>query len=138
VIPPRLARYWSRDCNGFTPTVISLFSDSFSTTGKALNNMNDKPLSFRPEGNGTSQKAPDEPLLTTEDVSKWLGIARRTVCLWAECSTLPAIKVGKQWRFRRSTVARWLEQSQPDPFGNNRPTAFAAAAYAIPSRKRLQ
>ena len=88
-----------------------------------------------------SQKAPDEPLLTTEDVSKWLGIARRTVCLWAECGALPAIKVGKQWRFRRSTIVSWLERPQPDPFGNGRPMApatFAAAAYGTPPRKRLQ
>jgi len=35
---------------------------------------------------------------------KWLGIAQRTVCTWAECDELPAIKVGRQWRFSRADI----------------------------------
>jgi excisionase family DNA binding protein len=50
-----------------------------------------------------------EPLLTTSAVSKWLGVATRTVCLWAECKEIPAIKVGRQWRFRESELAMWLK-----------------------------
>ena len=50
-----------------------------------------------------------EPLLTTEAVSKWLGLSTRTLCLWAECEEIPAIKVGRQWRFRQSEVADWLQ-----------------------------
>jgi excisionase family DNA binding protein len=49
-----------------------------------------------------------EPFLTTAAVSKWLGISTRTVCLWAECKEIPAIKVGRQWRFRESELAQWL------------------------------
>jgi excisionase family DNA binding protein len=49
-----------------------------------------------------------EPLLTTAAVSKWLGISTRTLCLWAECREIPAIKVGRQWRFRESELASWL------------------------------
>jgi excisionase family DNA binding protein len=50
-----------------------------------------------------------EPLLTTEAVSKWLGLSTRTLCLWAECREIPAIKVGRQWRFRQSELADWLQ-----------------------------
>jgi excisionase family DNA binding protein len=50
-----------------------------------------------------------EPLLTTEAVSKWLGVSTRTLCLWAECKEIPAIKVGRQWRFRHGEVADWLQ-----------------------------
>lgn len=53
-----------------------------------------------------------EPLLTTAAVAKWLGISTRAVCLWAECKELPAIKVGRQWRFRREELREWLESSQ--------------------------
>jgi excisionase family DNA binding protein len=49
-----------------------------------------------------------EPLLTTAAVSKWLGVSTRTVCLWAECKEIPAIKIGRQWRFRESEVTHWL------------------------------
>jgi excisionase family DNA binding protein len=50
-----------------------------------------------------------EPLLTTDAISKWLGVSTRTLCLWAECKEIPAIKVGRQWRFRQGEVADWLQ-----------------------------
>ena len=50
-----------------------------------------------------------EPLLTTAAVAKWLGISTRAVCLWAECKTIPAIKIGRQWRFRQDELSQWLE-----------------------------
>jgi excisionase family DNA binding protein len=53
-----------------------------------------------------------EPLLTTAAVSKWLGISTRTLCLWAECGEIPAIKVGRQWRFRESELAKWLQSPE--------------------------
>ena len=53
-----------------------------------------------------------EPLLTTETTSKWLGISTRTLCLWAECQEIPAFKVGRQWRFRESELAKWLENPE--------------------------
>jgi excisionase family DNA binding protein len=53
-----------------------------------------------------------EPLLTTSAVAKWLGISSRTVCLWAECKEIPAIKIGRQWRFRESELRQWLQGSK--------------------------
>ena len=52
-----------------------------------------------------------EPLLTTAAVAKWLGISTRAVCLWAECKVIPAIKVGRQWRFRHEEISEWLQNS---------------------------
>ncbi|HWF48609.1 MAG TPA: helix-turn-helix domain-containing protein [Bryobacteraceae bacterium] len=49
-----------------------------------------------------------QPLLTTAAVAKWLGVAPRTVCLWAEYKEIPAIKIGRQWRFREAEVGEWL------------------------------
>jgi excisionase family DNA binding protein len=74
-------------------------------------------------------------MLTTEDVSKWLGIAPRTLCTWAECGELPAVKVGRQWRFRRTEVMVWLERpTRPQLLGQSAAsTAIAAtAAYNFP------
>ena len=53
-----------------------------------------------------------EPLLTTAAVAKWLGISTRTLCLWAECKEIPAIKIGRQWRFRESELTNWLDDSE--------------------------
>ncbi len=50
-----------------------------------------------------------EPLMTTAAVAKWLGVSTRAVCLWAECKVIPAIKVGRQWRFRQAEVSDWLQ-----------------------------
>ena len=50
-----------------------------------------------------------EPLLTTAAVARWLGISTRAVCLWAECKVIPAIKIGRQWRFRHDEVSEWLQ-----------------------------
>ncbi len=66
-----------------------------------------------------------ESFLTTAAVAKWLGIAPRTVCLWAECREIPAIKIGRQWRFREGELWEWLrnpETSKTKYQLNNRPT----------------
>jgi excisionase family DNA binding protein len=55
-----------------------------------------------------------EPFLTTAAVAKWLGIAPRTVCLWAECREIPAIKIGRQWRFREGELWEWLRSAKAD------------------------
>lgn len=49
-----------------------------------------------------------ESFLTTAAVAKWLGVAPRTICLWAECREIPAIKIGRQWRFREGELFDWL------------------------------
>jgi len=66
-----------------------------------------------------------ESLLTTAAVAKWLGIAPRTVCLWAECKEIPAIKIGRQWRFREGELGEWLRNPKAAKIKyqlNNRPT----------------
>ena len=46
------------------------------------------------------------PLISTATVAQWLGISTRTVCLWAECGEIPAVKIGRQWRFREDELRR--------------------------------
>lgn len=50
------------------------------------------------------------PLLTTREVAFIVKVSSRNVCLWAECSELPALRVGRQWRFKRDELNRWLER----------------------------
>ena len=61
---------------------------------------------------------PREPLLTTAAVAKWLGISTRAVCLWAECKTIPALKIGRQWRFRSEEVQEWIQSPQAEKVKN--------------------
>ena len=53
-----------------------------------------------------------EILLTTAAVARWLGISTRAVCLWAECKEIPAIKIGRQWRFRQDELRDWLQNTR--------------------------
>jgi excisionase family DNA binding protein len=70
-----------------------------------------------------------EPLMTTAAVAKWLGVSTRTLCLWAECKEIPAIKIGRQWRFRESELAQWL-LSPEAPKVKNLTYAHAGAGRA--------
>jgi excisionase family DNA binding protein len=60
-----------------------------------------------------------EPLMTTAAVAKWFGISTRAICLWAECKELPAIKVGRQWRFRQDELTDWLQSPRADKVKND-------------------
>jgi hypothetical protein len=33
--------------------------------------------------------------MTTAAVSEWLGVSTKTLCLWAECKEIPAMKIGR-------------------------------------------
>jgi excisionase family DNA binding protein len=68
-----------------------------------------------------------EPLLTTAAVAKWLGISTRAVCLWAECKEIPAIKIGRQWRFRQDELSDWLQSSRGEKVKNDPKVSRAGA-----------
>ena len=52
----------------------------------------------------------DERWLSVDDVSAYLGIRRGTVYKWVERLSLPARKVGRLLKFRRSEIDRWVEE----------------------------
>lgn len=54
-------------------------------------------------------------LLTTKDVQKLLQVDRSTIYRMAEAGKLPAVKVGKQWRFPAELVTRFLDQPSEEP-----------------------
>jgi len=49
-----------------------------------------------------------EPLLDTEEAAKLLRMHPRTLRTKARRGSIPAVQVGKRWRFRASTLDRWL------------------------------
>jgi excisionase family DNA binding protein len=75
-----------------------------------------KQIHHNTEQNGTHSMekllSNSEALLTTAAVAKWLGISTRAVCLWAECRELPAMKIGRQWRFRPDEMREWLQSAR--------------------------
>ena len=49
-----------------------------------------------------------EPLLTLEQVAKYLNVDKFTVYRLLNDKELPAFKVGNQWRFKRKMLENWL------------------------------
>lgn len=56
--------------------------------------------------------ADPSPLLSLSDVAAYLQVAERTVYLWAQQGKLPSFKLGNLWRFRRSDLDVWIEESR--------------------------
>lgn len=55
-------------------------------------------------------------IMTVEDVAKYLKIDESTVYLWAQRGKLPAIKIGRFWRFKKEDIDKWLEEKKPKNF----------------------
>ena len=54
----------------------------------------------------------DESFLTTEEVLEYLQINLRTVYRLIKAGKIPAIRVGRQWRFRKADLDAWLTNQQ--------------------------
>jgi len=67
-------------------------------------------------------------LLTARDLQALLQVDRSTIYRMAESGRLPAIKVGKQWRFPADRVDSWLRAhaKAPEPLETTVPTAVTA------------
>ena len=52
--------------------------------------------------------ASNTPFLNSEELARRLGVSPRTVRLWAELDEIPAVRVGRQWRFRERDVESWI------------------------------
>jgi excisionase family DNA binding protein len=55
----------------------------------------------------------EEGFLTTEEVLDYLQVNLRTVYRLIKAGKIPAVRVGRQWRFRKSDIDAWLESQQP-------------------------
>ena len=51
-----------------------------------------------------------QPFLTTEQVLGYLNTTPRTIYRLIRNGELPAIRIGRQWRFRRADLDRWVER----------------------------
>lgn len=51
-----------------------------------------------------------ETLLNVKQVAQYLQLKESTIYSWAQDGKIPAIKIGRTWRFRRSDLDSWLER----------------------------
>lgn len=55
-------------------------------------------------------------IMTLEEVAEYLRVKPQTIYTWAQEKKIPAAKIGKEWRFRRSVLDKWFNQHMDDKF----------------------
>ena len=76
----------------------------------------------------------DETFLTTEEVLEYLQVNLRTVYRLIKAGKIPAVRVGRQWRFRKRDIDAWLDSQRPR--GGARPAPAPAGRPAGPGAAR--
>ncbi len=83
----------------------------------------------------------DEVFLTTEEVLEYLQVNLRTVYRLIKAGKIPAVRVGRQWRFRKRDIDAWLDSQRsrtPEPVTAASHVHGAAAAAAVATRDARQ
>jgi excisionase family DNA binding protein len=75
----------------------------------------------------------DETFLTTEEVLEYLQVNLRTVYRLIKAGKIPAVRVGRQWRFRKRDIDAWLDSQRPR--GSARAASPPSAPPASASRE---
>src|SRR5881396_1069855 len=73
----------------------------------------------------------DETFLTTEEVLEYLQVNLRTVYRLIKAGKIPAVRVGRQWRFRKLDIDAWLDSQRPR--GAARPAATTPSPPQAPA-----
>lgn len=50
--------------------------------------------------------------LTIDELASYLKISRETIYKMAQKGSIPAVKVGVQWRFDQSDIDNWIENNR--------------------------
>ena len=59
----------------------------------------------------------NQDIMTLEEVAEYLRMKPQTIYTWAQERKMPAVKLGKEWRFKKSVIDRWFDQHFDDKFG---------------------
>ena len=79
----------------------------------------------------------DETFLTTEEVLEYLQVNLRTVYRLIKAGKIPAVRVGRQWRFRKRDIDAWLDSQRPRGGARSASTAPSRPATAGNGRPRV-
>src|SRR5688572_5504784 len=83
----------------------------------------------------------EDTFLTTEEVLAYLQVNLRTVYRLIKAGKIPAVRVGRQWRFRKRDIDAWLDSQRPRGGGRaataSATVAPAGSARAATDRRRI-
>src|SRR5215218_6343833 len=67
---------------------------------------------WRGGGGGGDRLVRLDRLLSTEEVAEYLGVGQATVYRWCRDESLPAVKIGRHWRVRRSALEEFVRKHE--------------------------
>lgn len=74
-------------------------------------------------------------MLTIEELATYLKLKPQTIYKWAQTGKVPGAKFGKEWRFRRSMIERWIDSQIPAfPANNDEPADGDKPATQSPKK----
>lgn len=50
-------------------------------------------------------------LMTVEDLASYLNLSKETVYKMVQKKKIPAMKIGNQWRFKKTSIDKWIDES---------------------------
>lgn len=53
---------------------------------------------------------PTGEIMTTQEVAEYLRLTEATIYKLAQAGEIPAMKVGRAWRFKRELIDEWFRQ----------------------------
>lgn len=54
--------------------------------------------------------------MTLEEVAAYLRVKPQTIYTWAQEKKIPAAKLGKEWRFKKSMIDKWFNDRVDEKF----------------------
>ncbi|MGE5419127.1 MAG: helix-turn-helix domain-containing protein [Chloroflexota bacterium] len=59
-----------------------------------------------------------DKIMTLEEVAEYLRLTPQTIYSWAQEKKIPAVKLGKEWRFKKSLIDKWFDDHLDEKFKN--------------------
>lgn len=60
----------------------------------------------------------NDKIMTLEEVADYLRLTPQTIYSWAQEKKIPAVKLGKEWRFKKSLIDKWFDAHLDEKFKN--------------------
>lgn len=60
----------------------------------------------------------ENDIMTLEEVANYLKVKPQTIYTWAQEKKIPAAKIGKEWRFKKSMIDRWFDSHIDEKFNS--------------------
>jgi excisionase family DNA binding protein len=68
---------------------------------------------------GPFSKKDTKPIMTVHEVARYLRLSQAKVYRLAQAGEIPAMRIGKSWRFRKDLIDDWFHQGVETGMGSS-------------------